>query len=49
MQTKNCTECSNPIINVKGKAPRTKCCSPECAKSAIKKYQAIYRKIYATL
>lgn len=49
MQRKNCTECDKLIINTKGKAPRTRYCSPECAKSAIKKYQAAYRKIYATL
>jgi|21_taG_2_1085346.scaffolds.fasta_scaffold20504_5 endogenous inhibitor of DNA gyrase (YacG/DUF329 family) len=49
MQRKNCAECAKPIIKVKDKAPRIKYCSPECAKSAIKKYQEAYRKIYATL
>ena len=49
MQRTNCTECDEPIINVKGKAPRTRYCSPECAESAMLKYQAVYRKIYATL
>jgi len=49
MKRKNCTECNQPIINIKGKAPRTRYCSTECAESAMKKYQAGYRKRYSTL
>jgi|TARA_R110000803_G_scaffold140579_1_gene207108 hypothetical protein len=49
MKRKNCTECNQPIVNIKGKAPRTRYCSPECAESAMKKYQAGYRKRYSTL
>ena len=49
MQRENCAECDKPIINIKGKAPRTQYCSPGCAESAVKKYQAAYRKMYATL
>ena len=44
-----CAVCDSQIINLPGKAVRTKYCSVDCAEVAMKKYQAFYRKIYVTL
>ncbi len=41
---KICAICKEIIIHVPGKAKRTRYCSDKCAKIAMKKYQAFYRK-----